>query len=55
MTIIQALAVLRHVLGSLGGAMMGIGVGTEAQWLDISGGIMALAAILWSLYDKRDR
>jgi hypothetical protein len=39
---------IRHILTTLGGSLMYFGVVDEATWGAISGGVLALAGVLWS-------
>lgn len=45
--------IARHLLGAIGGSLVGRGVLTDSQFEAIVGGSLALATVLWSLYEKK--
>lgn len=51
----EILALIRHGLTTAGGGLIASGAVTGSQWQDVIGGLMALGAIAWSLYQKRQQ
>lgn len=49
------LALLRHLLTTLGGAAAYAGYVDSAEIEPIIGGLVALAGLIWSLIDKKQR
>ena len=48
-------ALVRHVLTAAGGSLITAGYVSSTQWADIVGGLMALAGVGWSLWQKRQQ
>lgn len=44
---------IRHGLSSAGAALVADGVLTSSQSTEISGGVLAILAVGWSIFDKR--
>ena len=53
MTMGHLCGLLRHLISILGGYGIAIGAGDPASWEAIVGGTLALAAIAWSMLEKR--
>lgn len=49
------LGIVRHVLGFAGAAAVAQGYTTNDQWTVISGGVVALVAVGWSIWQKRQQ
>lgn len=49
----MAMGVVRHLMGGVAVWAVAKGYGSEELWLSITGGALALAAIAWSMLDKR--
>ena len=49
----MAMGVVRHFMGGAAVWAVAHGYGNEELWLSITGGALALAAIAWSMLDKR--
>lgn len=49
----QILSTVRHTLTFAGGILVAQGKIDEPTWLEISGGIMALAGWLWGYFSKK--
>ena len=45
--------IVRHVLTAIAGGLVTDGFATQDQATQIVGGLMALSAMAWSLYNKR--
>lgn len=52
MTQDDVLALVRHLLTTLGGGLIAHGYVSSDQWSQIVGGIIALGVAGWSLYQK---
>lgn len=49
-------AIVRHLLTAAGGYLVAKGIELDSASIEaISGGVAAVGAILWSLYEKRGR
>lgn len=48
----QLLGIFRHVLTFGGGLLVMKGLVDETLWAEISGGAMALAGSIWSIFEK---
>ena len=45
--------IVRHLLGAAGGIAVGCGVLDESMMLQATGALATLAAVLWSIWEKR--
>ena len=45
--------IVRHLLGAAGGIAVGCGVLDESMVLQATGALATLAAVLWSIWEKR--
>lgn len=50
-----AAGLTRHLMTGIGGAMMASGVGTSTQWEAITGGLVAVVGVAFSVRQKRAR
>ena len=44
---------VRHALSTFGGGVVASGIATTDQWTALSGGIVVLITILWSIASKK--
>ena len=44
---------VRHCLSTFGGAVVASGLASQEQWTVLSGGIVVLITILWSIASKK--
>lgn len=49
------LGIARHLLGFAGAGLVANGYTTNDQWTAISGGALALVAVGWSIWQKRQQ
>lgn len=52
-TLTFTLAILRHLLTAVGTGLAAKGVVDEASWQTLSGGVLAIVSVVWSLLDKK--
>ena len=52
-TIEQTLGLVRHILTIIGVALVSANTIAESQWTVITGSLMAIVPIIWSLWIKR--
>ena len=48
-------AFIRHVLTAAGGSLVTAGYVSSTQWADIVGGMIALAGVAWSFWQKHQQ
>lgn len=51
----QLLAIIRHSLTMIGGLIIMHGAVDAATWELVSGSVLGIAAIAWSIYDKNKK
>lgn len=49
---IQGMAILRHGLTFIGGVVVMFGYLDESIWTELSGSIVALSGVIWSIVEK---
>jgi len=49
----QISGIVRHALGAIGGYVISIGVVTTTEWETITGAILILSSVAWSMWEKR--
>jgi len=52
MTQEQVLGVVRHVLTAVGGILIAKGLVGEGNWTELTGAVMTLAGVIWSIKSK---
>ncbi len=55
MSLDDALNIVRTLLKLAGGSLITAGYFTDAQWADVTGGILALVGASWSFYAHRQK
>lgn len=53
MTREQILGIARHALTFVGGILVTKGLFDEATWAELSGSVITLAGLIWSILDKK--
>lgn len=48
----QILGLIRHILTFAGGAAAAQGLGSEGEWTEIIGGVVAITGAVWSIVEK---
>jgi hypothetical protein len=51
----QLLAVIRHGLTFLGGFVITKGFIDESLWMELSGTLVTLSGLIWSILEKRNK
>ena len=49
----ELLGIVRHGLTFLGGLVMAGGLLDQGLWVELSGGLLTLTGVLWSILNKR--
>lgn len=49
----QIFGIIRHGLTFFGALMVMNGKVDESQWYEVTGAVLSLASVLWSIYDKK--
>lgn len=48
----QGMAIIRHSLTFIGGIVVMFGYFDESLWTELSGSVVALAGVIWSVVEK---
>lgn len=51
----ELLGIVRHGLTFLGGVVITGGLIDSGLWAELSGGVLTLAGVIWSIIDKRKK
>ena len=51
----ELLGIVRHGLTFLGGIVITGGLIDSGLWTELSGGVLTLAGVIWSIVDKRKK
>lgn len=51
----QVFGVIRHGLTFVGAILLLRGQVDQQQWLELSGGIITVASIVWSIFEKKPK
>jgi hypothetical protein len=49
----QVFGIIRHGLTFVGALLMISGKVDESQWYELTGAVISLASVVWSIWDKR--
>ena len=55
MTKDQIFGVVRHVFTAVGGILIAKGLVTDGSWTELTGAILSLAGVVWSITSKKTK